>query len=88
MSKYTMITIKKTAVYKANIEAVRAIYPGREKDFARELKIAANSPTINFKSNDSRIIGVFCWANTPQGHDCWGELHNQICEYHARKAEA
>lgn len=88
MSNYTIKSIRKTAVYKANIAAVKAIYPGHALDFARELKTAANSPKVKFKPYDSRIIGIFSWGYTPQGYDCWRELHRQIKSYNARKAAA
>jgi len=88
MSNYNLETIKQTAVYQANIEAVKAFYPGHEEDFARELMVAANSTKVKFSPHDSRIIGIFCWADTPQGHDYWCELNRQIKSYYARKAEA
>lgn len=71
--KYTLKTIKKTKVYQANIEAVRAVFPGHEEDFARELMIAANSAP-RFLEYENLLISAFTWGGTPQGHDAWSAL--------------
>lgn len=71
--KYTLKTIKKTECYKANIEAVRAVFPGHEEDFARELMIAVNNAST-FLDDDEALNGAFIWKETPQGHNSWSTL--------------
>ena len=79
MKRYTLKTIKQTTLYKANIEAVRAVFPGHEEDFARELMIAANSAP-NFL-DDEALNGAFVWKETPQGRDSWSTLFWAICDF-------
>lgn len=73
MKRYTLKTIKKTKVYQANIEAVRAMFPGHEEDFARELMIAADSAP-RFHKDENLIIRAFIWSATPQGSNAWSAL--------------
>lgn len=75
MKKYTLKTIKQTKCYKANIDAIKAIYPDHVEDFARELMIAANS--INFLSLKF-IDECFIWKTSPQGHQPWSCLYHQM----------
>lgn len=84
MKRYTLKTIKKTKVYQANIEAVRAIYPGPEEDFARELMAAANHLIRSggrFLQDENRLIGAFVWSATPQGNAAWASLYWAIHAY-------
>lgn len=79
--KYTLKTIKKTKVYQANIEAVRAVFPGHEEDFARELMIAANSLKergLIFRASEPRLVAAFGWVHTPQGDAPWWELNRHL----------
>lgn len=78
--KYTLKTIKQTKTYQANVEAVRAVFPGHEKDFARELMIAANSAP-NFMDDDEALNGAFVWKEAPQGHDSWSTLFWAIYDF-------
>jgi hypothetical protein len=82
MSKYTLKTIKQTKCYKANIDAIRAIYPDHVKDFARELMVGFN--TAASVVNDESIIGVFFWSSTAQGHDPWKNLYLTIKRWKAK----
>lgn len=86
--KYTLKTIKQTAVYQANIEAVKAIYPGHEEDFARELVRAANSTEAIFKPLETSIFNSFLWHETPQGYNYWQKIDWQIVIHNAEKAAA
>lgn len=81
--KYTIAAIKKTEVYKANIAAISAIYPGHEEDFARELMIAANSP-CDF-TGWPMISEAFKWVRTPQGDTAWRKICHEIYKYEATK---
>lgn len=76
MKRYTLKTIKKTKVYQANIEAVRAIYPGHEEDFARELMVAANAAEVFF--DHVSLEFAFKWAKAPQGFLPWIKLYYAI----------
>lgn len=80
MKKYTLETIKDTAVYRFNIAAVMAVYPGHARDFARELTIAANSYK-GFTPEAERIVGAFSWRDTPQGYDAWEDLYTILSRF-------
>lgn len=80
MSKYTLKTIKDTAIYKANIKAVAAIYPGHEEDFAHELLAVANS-NLCMNPDAKTIATAFHWESAPQGHNCWSDLYHEIFRY-------
>ena len=84
MKKYTIEEIKKTNVYKSNIEAVKAIYPRRGEDFAYELMVAANSAGTNNSScslNDACLCFAFFWEDTYQGYGSWNVLCDEIYKY-------
>ncbi|CAB4163671.1 CUE domain containing protein [uncultured Caudovirales phage] len=78
--KYTLKTIKKTKCYKANVEAVRAMFPGHEEDFARELMIAANNNGGGWRDNEY-VSGAFYWHLSPQGYAPWEKLTTVISIY-------
>ena len=85
MKKYTIKSIKNTNVYKSNIAAVNAIYPGHGEDFARELMIAANSiRRIDLNCirridlNCISIVGVFLWHLAPQSYMPWRKIYTEI----------
>lgn len=85
MKKYTLKSIKQTPVYKANIDAVRAIYPAHAEDFARELMIAFNyiymSNKDTFMSLATNIRHSFLWVVSPQGEAPWRLLCYEIEGY-------
>jgi hypothetical protein len=86
MKRYTLKTIKKTKCYQANVEAVRAIYPGHEDDFARELMIAANAVRL-FNAEGDLLVSLFKWNDSPQGHDAWETLYWAICKYNTEQTK-
>jgi len=77
MKKYTLKTIKQTICYKANIEVIKVIYPNHWKLFAQELMIAANERKTHFDDLDD-IHSAFYWKGSPQGHDAWSKLDDEI----------
>ena len=85
MKKYTIEEIKKTNVYKSNIEAVNAIYPGHGKDFARELMVAANS-IDRVELHCTSISGSFSWDYSPQSYLPWQKLHQEIRNFNRNKS--
>lgn len=90
MKKYTLRTIKRTTIYRANVEAVRAIWPEHVEDFARELKVAANhliSNGGNFRAENGSLICAFGWMHTPQGADRWADLNIALDRYELKGAE-
>jgi hypothetical protein len=86
MKRYTLKTIKKTKCYQANIEAVRAIYPGHEDDFARELMIAANEASADW-SDHSGITFAFLFHKTPQDSKPWVDLVKAIRKYNTEQTK-
>lgn len=75
--KYTLKTIKQTKCYKANIDAIKAIYPDHVEDFARELMIAANHEDSNFGDCED-IEWAFRWYFMLGKGGAWGELYYKI----------
>ena len=84
MKKYTIKSIKKTNVYKSNIEAVNAIYPRHGQDFARELMIVANS-IDRVKLNAVSIAGAFSWDLAPQSYLPWQKIYTEIKNFNNNK---
>ena len=85
MKKYTIKSIKKTNVYKSNIEAVNAIYPGHGNDFARELMIVANG-IDRVELNCTSIASSFTWHYSPQLYLPWCQLHQKIRNFNDNKS--
>lgn len=72
----TLDEIKQTPLFKAYIDRVEKLWPGRGDDFALELQKVPDRAFSHFSVgfNREHIKTSFTWSMTPQHWDAWNKF--------------